>query len=53
VHDIQEAIRRKQTQQAHLAKQIQALEAAAKELESVAHLLRDDASGMEAEVELA
>ena len=40
--DINEVIRRKQAQQAQLREQIEALQAAAKDLEAVQHLLQDD-----------
>jgi hypothetical protein len=39
VKDIYEVLRRKQTQQAQLGKQIEALQHAAEELRNVAHLL--------------
>ncbi len=40
--DIYEVIRRKQAQQAQLLDQIEALQAAAKDLEAVQYLLQDD-----------
>lgn len=39
MRDINEVLRRKQAQQAQLGKQIEALQAAAEQLRSVAHLL--------------
>lgn len=42
--DIYEVLRSKQTQQAQLRQQIEALQAAAKDLEAVQHLLQDDDS---------
>lgn len=40
--DIYEVLRKKQAQQAHLGKQIEALQTAAEELRNVAHLLDGD-----------
>ncbi len=40
--DIYEVLRSKQAQRAQLLQQIEALQAAAKDLEAVEHLLRDD-----------
>ncbi len=40
--DINEVIRRKQAQQAQLREQIEALQAAARDLEAVQHLLQED-----------
>src|SRR6266851_7179807 len=42
VKDIYEVLRKKQAQQAHLGKQIEALQTAAEELRNVAHLLDGD-----------
>ena len=41
--DIYEVLRTKQAQQAQLLQQIEALQAAAKDLQAVEHLLQDDA----------
>ena len=41
--DIYEVLRTKQAQQAQLRQQIEALQAAAKDLEAVEYLLQDDA----------
>ena len=46
--DIYEVLRAKQAQQAQLLDQIHALQAAAKDLEAVEYLLRDDDSSMAA-----
>lgn len=43
--DINQVLRAKQMQQAQLKQQIEALQAAAKDLEAVEHLLRDDEPG--------
>lgn len=40
--DIHEVLRKKQAQQAQLAKQIEALQSAAEQLRSVAHLLDEE-----------
>ena len=40
--DIYEVMRTKKAQQAQLAEQIEALQAAARDLEAVQHLLQDD-----------
>ena len=42
MRDIHEVLRRKQAQQAQLGKQIEALQAAAADLQAVAHLLDED-----------
>jgi hypothetical protein len=42
VRDIHEVLRKKQAQQAQLGKQIEALQAAAAELQAVADLLEED-----------
>jgi uncharacterized protein YlxW (UPF0749 family) len=42
VKDINEVLRRKQAQQAQLAKQIEALQTAAEQLRTVAHLLDEE-----------
>lgn len=42
MRDIYEVLRRKQAEQSQLGKQIEALEAAAEHLRSVAHLLDED-----------
>jgi hypothetical protein len=42
VKDIYEVLRKKQAEQAHLGKQIEALQLAAEQLRSVAHLLDDE-----------
>lgn len=44
--DINEVLRTKQAQQAQLRVQIEALQAAAKDLEAVQHLLQDDDSSL-------
>jgi len=43
VKDIHEVIRRKQAEQAQIAKQIEALQGAADVLKNVAHLLNEEA----------
>lgn len=45
--DINEVLRRKQTEHAHLGKQIQALQEAAEQLRNVAHLLNDERDAKE------
>jgi hypothetical protein len=45
VKDIHEVLRKKQAEQAQLGKQIEALQSAAEQLRSVAHLLGEDAEG--------
>ena len=45
--DIYEVLRKKQAQQAQLGKQIEALQSAAEQLRSVAHLLGDEPEGNE------
>lgn len=40
--DIYEVLRKKQTEQAQLAKQIEALQSAAEQLRSVAHMLDEE-----------
>ena len=47
--DIHEVLRRKQAEQAQLGKQIEALQTAAEQLRSVAHLLGEDEGGEAAE----
>ncbi len=47
--DINEVLRKKQAEQARLGKQIEALQSAAEQLRSVAHLLNDDHSEHDAE----
>jgi len=47
VKDIHEVLRKKQAQQAQLAKQIEALQHAAEGLRNVAHLLESDEDGKE------
>jgi hypothetical protein len=42
VKDIYEVLRKKQAEQAQLGKQIEALQTAAEQLRSVAHMLDDD-----------
>jgi hypothetical protein len=42
VRDIYEVLRKKQAEQAHLGKQIEALQTAAEQLRSVAHLLDEE-----------
>jgi hypothetical protein len=42
VKDIYEVLRRKQAEQAQLGKQIEALQTAAEQLRTVAHLLNDE-----------
>ena len=42
MRDIHEVLRKKQTEQAQLGKQIEALQSAAEQLRSVAHLLNAD-----------
>jgi hypothetical protein len=42
VKDLNEVLRKKQAQQAQLGKQIEALQAAAEELRTVAHLLEEE-----------
>jgi hypothetical protein len=42
VRDIHEVLRKKQAEQAQLGKQIEALQSAAEQLRSVAHLLNAD-----------
>jgi hypothetical protein len=42
VKDIYEVLRKKQAEQAQLGKQIEALQTAAEQLRSVAHLLNED-----------
>jgi hypothetical protein len=42
VRDIYEVLRKKQTEQAQLGKQIEALQTAAEQLRGVAHLLDDE-----------
>jgi len=42
VKDIYEVLRKKQAEQAQLGKQIEALQTAAEQLRSVAHLLEED-----------
>jgi hypothetical protein len=42
VKDIYEVLRKKQAEQAQLGKQIEALQRAAEQLRSVAHMLDDD-----------
>lgn len=46
--DIHEVLRKKQAEQAQLGKQIEALQTAAEQLRSVAHLLDDDREEKEA-----
>jgi hypothetical protein len=46
--DIHEVLRRKQAEQAQLGKQIEALQTAAEQLRSVAHLLNDEEGDREA-----
>ena len=46
--DIHEVLRRKQTEQAQLGKQIEALQAAAEQLRGVAHLLSEEEGATEA-----
>jgi hypothetical protein len=48
VRDIHEVLRKKQAQQAQLGKQIEALQNAAEQLRSVAHLLDDEQEEKEA-----
>jgi hypothetical protein len=48
VKDIHEVLRKKQAEQAQLGKQIEALQTAAEQLRSVAHLLDDDREEKEA-----
>lgn len=45
--DIHEVLRKKQNEQAQLGKQIEALQSAAEQLRSVAHLLNEEESGRE------
>ena len=45
--DIHEVLRKKQAEQAQLGKQIEALQTAAEQLRSVAHLLGDEAESKE------
>lgn len=45
--DIYEVLRKKQTEQAQLGKQIEALQTAAEQLRSVAHLLNEEESDRE------
>jgi hypothetical protein len=47
VKDIYEVLRKKQTEQAQLGKQIEALQTAAEQLRSVAHLLNEEESDRE------
>lgn len=47
MRDIHEVLRKKQAEQAQLAKQIEALQHAAEQLRSVAHLLDADDDGSE------
>lgn len=42
MRDIHEVLRKKQAEQAQLAKQIEALQTAAEQLRTVAHLLHED-----------
>jgi hypothetical protein len=42
LRDIHEVLRKKQAEQAHLGKQIEALQTAAEQLRTVAHLLDED-----------
>ncbi len=46
--DIHEVLRKKQVEQAQLGKQIEALQSAAEQLRTVAHLLDDDREEKEA-----
>jgi len=48
VKDINEVLRKKQAEQAQLGKQIEALQTAAEQLRSVAHLLNEDEIDREA-----
>ena len=48
MRDIYEVLRRKQAEQAQLGKQIEALQVAAEQLRSVAHLLDEDREEREA-----
>jgi hypothetical protein len=48
VKDIHEVLRRKQSEQAQLGKQIEALQAAAEQLRGVAHLLNEEETEKEA-----
>jgi hypothetical protein len=48
VKDIHEVLRKKQAEQAQLGKQIEALQTAAEQLRTVAHLLDDDRDEKEA-----
>jgi hypothetical protein len=48
VKDIHEVLRRKQSEQAQLGKQIEALQAAAEQLRGVAHLLNEEEGDKEA-----
>jgi len=48
VKDIHEVLRRKQSEQAQLGKQIEALQAAAEQLRGVAHLLNEEEAEKEA-----
>ena len=48
--DIYEVLRKKQAEQAQLGKQIEALQTAAEQLRSVAHLLNEDEATREATV---
>jgi len=50
VKDIYEVLRKKQTEQAQLGKQIEALQTAAEQLRSVAHLLNEEESDREGAV---
>jgi hypothetical protein len=45
MRDIYDVLRRKQAEQAQLGKQIEALQSAAEQLRSVAHLLDEDSDG--------
>jgi uncharacterized protein YlxW (UPF0749 family) len=45
MRDIYDVLRRKQAEQAQLGKQIEALQSAAEQLRSVAHLLDEDTDG--------
>jgi hypothetical protein len=45
MRDIHDVLRRKQAEQAQLGKQIEALQKAAEQLRSVAHLLNEESEG--------
>ncbi|MCU1298559.1 MAG: hypothetical protein JWO91_2837 [Acidobacteriaceae bacterium] len=45
MRDIHDVLRRKQAEQAQLGKQIEALQKAAEQLRSVAHLLNEETEG--------